>query len=240
MKDGQKADILLREVRLALGEQRFHFDCSIGEGLITAITGRSGSGKSTLLNLVAGFEAPQQGRIVIGGQDVTELHPSERPVSLVFQDNNLFTHLDLFTNIALGISPSLRLAKEDRRNVSAALERVGLGGFETRKPGTLSGGERQRAAFARALVRRRPVLLLDEPFAALDPALRSTMADLLLELHRDDGTTILMVTHDLEEVRRLADEVLFVEEGRISFAGKRDDFLAQETSGAISEFLRRS
>ena len=240
MKDGQKADILLRGVRHVLGEHRFYFDCSVGHGMITAITGRSGSGKSTLLNLVAGFEAPEKGRIVIRGQDVTELHPSERPVSLVFQDNNLFTHLDLFTNVALGISPSLRLAKEDRRNVSAALERVGLGGFETRKPGTLSGGERQRAAFARALVRRRPVLLLDEPFAALDPALRNTMADLLIELHREDGTTILLVTHDLEEVRRLADEVLFVEAGRISFAGQRDAFLAQETPGGISEFLRRS
>ncbi len=89
-------------------------------------------------------------------------------------------------------------------------------------------------------MRRRPVLLLDEPFAALDPALRNTMADLLIELHREDGTTILLVTHDLEEVRRLADEVLFVEAGRISFAGQRDAFLAQKTPGGISEFLRRS
>src|SRR6218665_3166395 len=137
-------DIALSGVRLRLGHADFAFDCRIPGGAITAVTGPSGSGKSTLLNLVAGFEKPDMGDVLIGGAAVTGLHPSERPVSLVFQDNNLFAHLDLASNIGLGISLSLKLSGDDRAAVSSALERVGLAGLERRLPGTLSGGERQR------------------------------------------------------------------------------------------------
>lgn len=211
MSDG----IQLEDVRLTLGSHAFAFDCSRPAGAVTAVTGPSGAGKSTFLNLVAGFEQAESGRVIILGRDVTKNHPSERPISLVFQDNNLFAHLDLVTNIGLGIVPSMRLTKEDRSRISAALERVGLAGFERRKPGTLSGGERQRAAFARALVRNRPVLLMDEPFAALDRDLRRSMAALLLELHRESGNTVLLVTHDAEEVERLADTIIAIDHGRI-------------------------
>ncbi|WP_137129296.1 ATP-binding cassette domain-containing protein [Rhizobium sp. FY34] len=207
--------VRLEEVRLGLGEARFAFDCTFAQGRITAITGPSGSGKSTLLNLVAGFEQPDHGRILIAGNDVTGQHPGARPLSLVFQDNNLFGHLDLFTNVGLGIHPGLRLSKDERQAVSVALKRVGLQGFEKRMPGTLSGGERQRAAFARALVRKRPLLLLDEPFAALDADLREAMAELLLDLHRESGNTILLVTHDRAEVERLADDVVSIDQGRV-------------------------
>jgi len=210
-----KAAVELADVRLVLGAQHFYFDCRIDEGRITAVTGPSGSGKSTLLNLIAGFETPDSGHVFFSAEDMTALYPGKRPLSLVFQDNNLFAHLDLFTNIGLGIHPALKLAPEDRRAVSDALERVGLGGYERRKPATLSGGERQRAAFARALVRRRPLLLLDEPFASLDPDLRLSMCDLLMELHRESGNTILIVTHDRGEVERLADKVLHVERGTV-------------------------
>lgn len=209
------ADVRLDEVRFGLGKARFSFDCAFAQGRITAITGASGSGKSTLLNLVAGFERPDHGRILIAGKDVTDLHPGARPLSLVFQDNNLFGHLDLFTNVGLGIHPGLRLSMEERQAVSVALTRVGLQGFEKRMPGTLSGGERQRAAFARALVRKRPLLLLDEPFAALDAGLRQAMADLLLDLHRESSNTILLVTHDHAEVDRLADDVVSIDQGRV-------------------------
>jgi thiamine transport system ATP-binding protein len=213
--DTSCAAVEFRDVRLSLGTARFHFDCRIETGRITAVTGPSGSGKSTLLNLVAGFETPDSGRLLLSGMDMAGMHPGQRPLSLVFQDNNLFAHLDLFTNIGLGIHPALKLSQSDRRAVSDALQRVGLAGYEKRKPGTLSGGERQRAAFARALVRKRPLLLLDEPFAALDPALRLSMADLLLDLHRESGNTVLIVTHDRDEVARLADRVLSVEDGTI-------------------------
>ncbi|MBD8661702.1 ATP-binding cassette domain-containing protein [Rhizobium sp. CFBP 8752] len=211
MADG----IRLEKTALQLGTKRFSFDIAMTDGAITAVTGPSGSGKSTLLNLIAGFEIPESGRILIAGEDVTHAHPSQRPISLVFQDNNLFAHLDLLTNIGLGVDPSLKLSREDRMRISHSLDRVGLAGFETRKPGTLSGGERQRAAFARVLVRKRPVLLMDEPFAALDPELRSSMASLLLDLHRETGNTVVIVSHDRAEVQKLADVVVAVDDGTI-------------------------
>jgi thiamine transport system ATP-binding protein len=211
MADG----IRLEKTALQLGTKRFSFDIAMTDGAITAVTGPSGSGKSTLLNLIAGFEIPESGRVLIAGEDVTRAHPSQRPISLVFQDNNLFAHLDLVTNIGLGVDPSLKLSREDRARISQSLERVGLAGFETRKPGTLSGGERQRAAFARVLVRKRTVLLMDEPFAALDPELRSSMASLLLDLHRETGNTVVIVSHDRAEVQKLADVVVAVGDGTI-------------------------
>ncbi|WJH41413.1 thiamine ABC transporter ATP-binding protein [Aliirhizobium terrae] len=220
MHDG----IVLDRVELTLGTTGFRFDCAIEDGAITAIAGPSGAGKSTLLNLIAGFEQPRSGRILITGADHTESHPSERPVSLVFQDHNLFAHLDIFTNVALGVSPSLRLTPADRANVNDALARVGLGGFGTRMPGSLSGGERQRVAFARALVRKRPVLLLDEPFASLDPDLRIQMAELLVELHRETENTVVIVTHDRDEIRRVADRVLVVEHGEVARHQAKTEF----------------
>ena len=155
----------------------------------------------------------------------------------MFQDNNLFGHLDLFTNVGLGISPSLKLSKEERRNVSTALSRVGLGGMEKRKPSTLSGGERQRAAFARALVRQKPVLLLDEPFAALDPGLRLNMASLLTDLQAERKNTVLIVTHDPDEVRRLADDVVFIDDGRVILQAPAADLAARRDIPAIASFL---
>ncbi|MVA57900.1 ATP-binding cassette domain-containing protein [Agrobacterium vitis] len=232
------ATIVLANVQLRLGNQSFVFNDQIAAGKITAITGMSGSGKSTLLNLIAGFEMPpDQGRIWIGSEDITDLPPAKRPVSLVFQDHNLFAHLDLTTNIGLGIDPSLRLGAADRLAVSKALERVGLAGYDKRKPATLSGGEKQRAAFARALVRRKPVLLLDEPFAALDPGLRASMADLLLDLHRETGQSVLIVSHDPQDVKRLADDVLFLDQGRISLHCDAKTFLSGEGPAALKTFL---
>jgi thiamine transport system ATP-binding protein len=230
--------IILAGVGLRLGTHDFRFDCDLPQGKIIAITGPSGSGKSTFLNLLAGFETPDRGRILLAGQDATDLHPSERPVSLVFQDNNLFAHLDLFTNVGLGISPSLKLCTDSKQRISEALARVGLAGFERRKPGTLSGGERQRAAFARALVRDKPILLLDEPFAALDPGLRAGMAELLTALHRETGNTVLIVSHDPSEVRRLADHAVFIDGGTIRLSAPIDRFLEEDGIPALSTFLQ--
>lgn len=200
------------------GGQEFQFDLTL-KAPLTLIVGASGSGKTTLLNLVAGFEKPSAGRIMLDGLDVTDLHPAARPISLVFQDNNLFAHLDIVTNIALGIDPSLHLTSSDRDRITTALKRTGLAGFEKRLPHSLSGGERQRAAFARALVRNRPFLLLDEPFAALDPALRHAMGDLLRELQAETGIMVVMVSHLPEEMDRLADHLVFVDAGRVAFSG---------------------
>ena len=218
--------IQLSGVELALGSYRFAFDLEVPAGSFTAVTGPSGSGKSTLFSIIAGFDAPDTGRVLLGGRDMAAAAPGARPVSLVFQDNNLFAHLDIFTNVALGVSPSLRLDGAERAAVSTALSRVGLAGFEKRMPSTLSGGERQRAAFARALVRKRPIMLLDEPFAALDPALRHQMGELLATLHRDEGFTVLMITHDPDEARRLADRFVVVEGGHVARQGAIADLTA--------------
>ncbi len=211
--------IELSGVGLTLGSHRFGFDLAVPAGVFVAVTGPSGSGKSTLFNILAGFETPDVGRVLLNGEDMAGVPAGKRPVSLVFQDNNLFAHLDIFTNVALGVSPSLSLDGAARASVSDALSRVGLGGFEKRMPATLSGGEKQRAAFARALVRKRPIMLLDEPFAALDPELRHQMGALLAALHRDEGFTVLMITHDPDEARRLADRFVLIEGGHVAREG---------------------
>jgi thiamine transport system ATP-binding protein len=209
------AEITLEKVAFSYGETKMRFDVAFAAGRITALMGSSGSGKSTLLNLIAGFEIPVSGRILIGGVNVTRDPPAARPVSFVFQENNLFAHLSVADNVGLGRSPALRLTASDRADIAAALARTGLAGMERRLPRELSGGERQRVALARALLRDRPVLLLDEPFASLGPALRGEMLTLVDELHAERGMTILLVTHQPSDARRLAERVVFLEAGAI-------------------------
>lgn len=199
-----------------IGDLGAEFSFRRDAGTVTAILGPSGAGKSTLLNLAAGFLTPDSGRIRIAGRDVTGLAPAERGISMVFQDNNLFAHLDIRTNIGLGLNPSLRLDAAAWTQVESALERVGLAGFGKRMPATLSGGERQRVALARAFARRRPLLLLDEPFDGLGPGLAADMLGLMLEIRAEVGATVLMVTHDPDEARAAAGEILFIAGGRIA------------------------
>ncbi len=224
-------------VRFAYGETRMAFDFSLAGSEVAAIMGPSGSGKSTLLNLIAGFEMPSAGRILIGGEDVTRRPAAERPVSMIFQENNLFAHLDLFANVALGRNAALRLTPRDREDVAAALGRVGLGDKHARRPRELSGGERQRAALARALVRRRPVLLMDEPFASLGPGQRAGMADLVNDLHQETGMTILMVTHTPEDALAIAPRLLFVEAGSIVADGPAAELLGPAGPRSVRAYV---
>jgi thiamine transport system ATP-binding protein len=219
------ASVRLDGVAFAYEAMRFAFDFEVEAGARVAIMGPSGSGKSTLLHLIAGFETPLSGRILIGGQDVTGIDPARRPVSMIFQDNNLFGHLDVEKNVALGRSPSLRLSAEDRADIARALALTGLAGKERRLPQALSGGERQRVALARVFVRNRPVLLLDEPLASLDAPLRAEMLDLLKDFHRRTGMTILMVTHHREDARALCERVIMLESGRIVAEGPSENLL---------------
>jgi thiamine transport system ATP-binding protein len=205
--------ITLDHVRFRYDDMEMAFDAAFPKAGFTAIIGPSGGGKSTLLNLIAGFEHPSSGRILIGGTDVTEHPPDQRPVSMIFQDNNVFAHLDLRTNVALGLSPGLRLDAALNARVDAALAQVGLTQLAARKPGEVSGGERQRVAVARALVRDRPVLLLDEPFAALGPALRRDMLDLVKAMQLQKGLTVLMVTHQPEDAEYAATHTAYLEGG---------------------------
>lgn len=213
------------------------FDLEVGKGEFVAVMGPSGSGKSTLLSLIAGFETPLSGEIRWAGEDIKSLPPAERPLSILFQDNNLFAHLSVFTNVALGISPSAKLTLEDRRRVSEALARVGLDGLEKRLPGELSGGERQRAALARMLVRRKPLLLLDEPFAALGPGLKKDMIALIQDLRREHGFTILLVTHDPDDAQAAADQTAFLHEGRILAKRPTQELFRATDIPELSDYL---
>jgi len=208
--------IMFDGVTYGIGALSAEFSFNRQPGSVTAILGPSGAGKSTLLNLAAGFLLPSAGRVLLDGKVVNQLPPSERGISMVFQDNNLFAHLDIRTNIGLGLDPALRLDAAAWNQVEEALERVGLAGFGRRMPATLSGGERQRVALARAFARRRPLLLLDEPFDGLGPGLAADMLGLMLEIRAEVGATVLMVTHDPDEARAAADEVLFIAKGRIA------------------------
>lgn len=232
--------IRLADVSVRFAQKRLVFDCVIPAGAAVAVAGPSGAGKSTLFNVIAGFEKPAGGSVTLLGEDMAGRDPAERPVSVVFQDNNLFAHLTVADNVGLGIDPGLKLAAPGRQSVSAALARVGLAGYEKRLPGSLSGGERQRVALARAVVRRRPILLLDEPFAALDPAMRADMARLLAELHAETKSTLLFITHQPEDISRLARRVLFLEAGTILLDTSAEDFLSRQDPPQIAKFIGHS
>ena len=229
--------ILVEAVRFRYPDMEMRFDAAIPANAITAIMGPSGSGKSTLLDLIAGFRMPRSGRILIGDQDVTAVSPDRRPVSMIFQENNLFAHLDVARNVGLGRSPSLTLSAQDHEAVAAALARTGLSGKEKRVPRELSGGERQRVAIARVLVRNRPVLLLDEPFAALGPALRDDMLALIVELQAERGLTIALVTHHPEDARRIAKHIVFVEGGNVAASGPATSFFGNSGPEAFRRYI---
>ena len=224
-------------VSFSYGEASFRFDAEFAAGRITAIMGPSGSGKSTLLNLIAGFESPNTGKVLIGGEDVGNAPPSQRPVSMVFQENNLFAHLSVEANVGLGRSPSLKLGDADRAAVAEALARVGLAGKEKRLPRQLSGGERQRVALARVLLRDRPVLLLDEPFASLGPALRDDMLDLVAGIHAERAMTVLFVTHQPEDARRIGQDMAFLDAGAIAATGPAVDFFDRSGPDAFRRYI---
>ena len=235
-------EVECRDVRFNYGTggapaDEMAFDCRFPAAGITALMGPSGSGKSTLVSLIAGFERPAAGRIMIGGHDVTGLPPAQRPVSCVFQDNNLFAHLSVEANVGLGISPRLRLDAADRKRLADALDAVQLAGYGERKPGALSGGERQRVAIARALVRAKPVLILDEAFGSLGPALRDSMLDLVASLHQETGMTIIMVTHEPDDARRVAGDVVFLSGARVTAHGPVGKILGEEGPEAVRAYL---
>jgi thiamine transport system ATP-binding protein len=231
------ASIHLDNVAFSYGESDMMFDLTVKASQIVAVMGPSGSGKSTLLNLVAGFERPRTGKVEIADVDVSLLPPSQRPVSMVFQENNLFAHLDVEKNVGLGRSPSLRLSAADRTDIAAALAHTGLAGKEKRLPAELSGGERQRVALSRVLVRDRPVLLLDEPFASLGPALRREMLELVRELHADHAMTILMVTHHPDDAQALADSVAYIENGRVAAFAPTGEMFSERAPAAFRAYI---
>jgi len=209
--------------RYDLETMRFNFTAKQGE--VITILGPSGAGKSTLLSLIAGFIVPNSGKILLNHQDETNTAPSKRPVSMLFQDNNLFTHLSVEQNLALGLSPSLKLTPAKQQQLMFIAQRIGLGAHLSSYPTQLSGGQKQRVAIGRCLLQRRPILLLDEPFSSLDPKLKKEMFELLYQVQQEYQLTILMVTHQLDDIPAINNRCLVIVEGEIIFDGNYQQLL---------------
>jgi thiamine transport system ATP-binding protein len=202
------------------------FNLGVEAGEILSLIGPSGSGKSTLLNLIAGFLVPRAGQILLDGIAIDTASVASRPVSIVFQQHNLFPHLDLYTNVALGVDPALRLNRAQADAVADALDQLGLSDLQQRKPGELSGGQRQRVALARVLVRKRKILLLDEAFAALGPALRAELIGLVRNLVRDNNMHALLVSHQPRDALLASARTAFICAGKV---------IALEQTGVLLE-----
>ena len=187
----------------------------IREGEFFALLGPSGCGKTTLLRMIAGFEIPSEGQILIDGEDISDTPPNRRPVNMVFQSYAVFPHMTVFDNVAYGLKVTGTPRSEITGRVEEALELVKLGGYGDRKPDQLSGGQRQRVALARALVKRPKVLLLDEPLSALDAKLREAMQLELVRLQHAVGITFIIVTHDQNEALSMANRIAVMEAGKV-------------------------
>lgn len=214
-----------------------HVTFTAPEHCITSLLGPSGSGKSTLLRLVAGLEVPESGMVAIDGKDVTNVPVRQRQVGFVFQNYALFGHMNVFDNVAFGLA----VRKEKKSDISARvyhlLQLVQLQDYAHRRPEQLSGGQRQRVALARALATEPKVLLLDEPFGALDTRVRVELREWLHRLHDQTQVTTLLVTHDQEEALELSQHVVLLNEGRVEQAGSPNALYEQPTSSFVASFM---
>jgi spermidine/putrescine ABC transporter ATP-binding subunit len=209
----------------------------VREGEFFALLGPSGCGKTTLLRMLAGFETPTEGRILIDGKDVAQLPPNKRPVNMVFQSYAVFPHMSVTDNVGYGLKMDNVAPDEIAKRVTEALELVKLGGFGDRKPDQLSGGQRQRVALARALVKRPRVLLLDEPLSALDAKLRDQMRGELTSLQEKVGITFIMVTHDQDEALAIATRCAVMDRGRLAQVATPSDLYEFPNSRFVADFV---
>ena len=221
--------------REVVGVDKVSFEAK--EHGITSLLGPSGSGKSTLLRLVAGLEVPDSGRVLIDGEDVTHVPVKDRKIGFVFQNYALFRHMTVFENVAFGLRIRKAPRSEIEARVSELLGLVQLRGYERRLPDQLSGGQRQRVALARALATSPRVLLLDEPFGALDTRVRVELREWLLLLHEKTKVTTLLVTHDQEEALELSEHVVLLSDGCIEQAGSPVDLYESPASPFVASFL---
>jgi len=210
---------------------------NIAAGEFFALLGPSGCGKTTTLRLIAGFESPDQGRIVVGGRDVTEMPVHRRDMGMIFQSYALFPHRTVAENVGFGLRMRRMARDEIARRVSAALAQVALTGLEERRPGQLSGGQQQRVALARAIVIKPPVLLCDEPLGALDRRLRQQMQFELKQLQKQLGVTLVFVTHDQEEALALSDRIAVMNAGRIEQVGAPADIYERPRTRFVADFV---
>ena len=193
----------------------YHYTMEVKPQEIVAILGESGSGKSTLLDIIAGFITPSEGTIVLDDKEIVSLRVEQRPMTILFQKHNLFEHLSVQKNILLGVSKVLKDSIEEVEKVQAILKEVGLEAYEHTIASELSGGQQQRVALARVLIRREPILLLDEPFAGLDKKTRLEMLDLVAKISKEHHLHTIMVTHEKEDCERIAHHVYMMEDDRL-------------------------
>ena len=213
---------------------------SIEEGKLIGLLGPSGSGKTTILRMIAGLETPDSGDIIIGGTRVNDIPAGKRGIGFVFQNYALFRHMTVFENIAFGLQVQKKDKKFIKTRVQELIELVGLKGFEKRYPHQLSGGQRQRVAFARALAPNPKLLLLDEPFAAIDAKVRKELRSWLKEMVEKLGITSIFVTHDQEEAVEVADEIIVTNRGRIEQKGTPIEIYKNPKTPFVAQFIGES
>ena len=229
----------LEAVTFENGVFRLTADLQVDSGLKVAVMGPSGAGKSTLVNGIAGFHQIVAGRLWWQDDEISALSPGKRPVAMLFQDGNLFPHLTIQQNAGLGVRADLKLSSTEWQQVDQALARVGLLDLGGRRPAELSGGQQSRAALARVLLQAQPVLLLDEPFAALGPALKAEMLDLVSDLVGENGATLLMVTHDPADAARVADQIVLVAGGE-AHAPQDAQAMLDDPPPALRDYLGKA
>lgn len=215
-------------------------DLSLEKGEFLTLLGPSGSGKTTLLNLIAGASEPTTGTILLDGRDITRMPPRDRGIGMVFQNYALMPHMTVFDNVAYPLRVRRQPAKTIHSRVMEALDRVGLHGFENRKPRQLSGGQQQRVGIARCIVYSPAIILMDEPLGALDKNLREQMQGEIKRLHRDLGTTLIYVTHDQEEALNMSDRICLMNKGEIAQLGTPDELYFQPRNRFVAQFIGES
>ena len=216
------------------------FNLEVQRGEFVTFLGPSGCGKTTTLRMIAGFEMPTEGEILLNGKDISKLPPNKRPINTVFQRYALFPHLNIYDNIAFGLKLKKLPKAEIEKKVKKALEMVDLEGFEDRRVQTLSGGQQQRIAIARSLVNEPEILLLDEPLGALDLKMRKEMQLELKEMHERLGITFIYVTHDQEEALTMSDKIVVMSEGRIQQIGTPEDIYNEPKNAFVADFIGES
>jgi sulfate/thiosulfate transport system ATP-binding protein len=231
--------IAVIDVRKSFGDFAALRDVSVAipEGSLTALLGPSGSGKSTLLRVIAGLESPDSGQVLIGDEDVTAQPARDRGVGMVFQHYAAFKHMTVYDNVAFGLTIRKRPKAEIAKRVHELLELVQLEGLAKRYPAQLSGGQRQRMALARALAVEPSVLLLDEPFGALDARVRQELRAWLRRLHEEVHVTTIIVTHDQEEAMEVAGQIVVLNEGRVEQVGSPRDLYEQPANEFVMSFV---
>ena len=209
---------------------------SLESNKIYAIIGPSGAGKSTFLNLISGFSEISSGSILWNEQEISDLPPSKRNISILFQDNNLFPHLSVWRNLALAVSHWPKISNDDEAKLHSVISEVGIRGLENRKPSQLSGGQQSRVALARVLLQKNKILLLDEPFAALGPSLRDQMLQLIEKIARNRGLLVLMVTHDPADANKIASQTIVVKNNKVHPPLNTDKAL-DPINGPLADYL---